>query len=90
MAQGWGERERGIIPFSDKLRILLSLPDPDAMSSKLVPLVIDKNVALPRVLEGLSCIHYNVAMRERWLADRLWEAVHGAHHSSPLRSFSCP
>ncbi|KAL8559295.1 hypothetical protein ACOMHN_059986 [Nucella lapillus] len=51
--------------------------DPWAKDQKLIPLVIDKNVAVPRVLEGLCSINYNAALREKWLGKRLWDAIHG-------------
>jgi hypothetical protein len=66
----------------------------DAMSAKLIPLVIDKNVQLPGVLEGLSPIHYNSAMRNNWLPNILWKAIHGTQSKLPSwlreRSISSP
>ncbi|KAK7474880.1 hypothetical protein BaRGS_00033882 [Batillaria attramentaria] len=67
--------------------------DPYAKQQKLIPLVIDKNVKLPRVLEGLVCINYNAALRENWLGRRLWEAVHGGtdrHARHRRRTLSSP
>nr|KAG5690484.1 hypothetical protein BaRGS_033324 [Batillaria attramentaria] len=60
--------------------------DPYAKQQKLIPLVIDKNVKLPRVLEGLVCINYNAALRENWLGRRLWEAVHEAQAQVPAQT----
>lgn len=60
--------------------------DPYARQQKLIPLVIDKGVQLPRVLEGLVCINYNAALRENWLGKRLWDAVHGGSDGSDQRT----
>lgn len=85
--------------LSDECRFLVHFAktlDPDAMSFKLIPLEIDKEVKLPRVLEGLTTINYNAAVRERWLGRRLWEAVHGTQPKpakgfwSRVRSISAP
>ncbi|XP_025081528.1 myeloid differentiation primary response protein MyD88-like [Pomacea canaliculata] len=59
--------------------------DPYAVHQKLIPLIIDRDVQIPRVLEGLSGIYYNQALRENWLWKKLWEAVHhhGGSRSSP-------
>ncbi|XP_076455901.1 myeloid differentiation primary response protein MyD88-like [Babylonia areolata] len=64
--------------------------DPFAKEQKLIPLVIDKNVTVPRVLEGLCSINYNAAIREKWLGKRLWEAIRGAPAARTQRSISAP
>ena len=51
------------------------------MAAKLIPLEIDKNIKLPRVLQGLETINYNAAIRMKWLGKRLWQAVHGSEPS---------
>ncbi|XP_070174950.1 myeloid differentiation primary response protein MyD88-like [Littorina saxatilis] len=78
-------------PKSDECQFLVHFAktlDPDAKCARLIPLEIDKNVRLPHVLEGLCKIHYNAAVRENWLGERLWLAIKGGQRPPRYRSIS--
>jgi hypothetical protein len=49
--------------------------DPDSKRKNIIPVLIDKDVEIPNVLQGVSLIKYNYVCKHGWLKDKLISAL---------------